>query len=112
MSGRDLLASATPRPWPEAVQAVYDDDSGPWSIEGVIDTGGYDGWFQGGVETGPDAALIVAAVNEYEALLDIAEAVEGFRLSLLRGSPRWLDTTAGIALDAALARLDSVRSAG
>jgi hypothetical protein len=77
VSARDLLAAATPRPW-RAVNldpfAIY---SGPADTYDacVVAVGGYDGMFCGGVEKDADAALIVAAVNEYEAHVALEDAV-------------------------------------
>ncbi len=68
-----LLAEATPGPWVADFESE-DDGSGVWNIDGpggsnVVTTGGYDGWFKGGVEEAADAALIVAAVDALPALL-------------------------------------------
>lgn len=57
-TARDLLAAATPRPWSV-------DEFGIYTEAGII----------GDAHTDADTALIVVAVNEYEALLDIADAV-------------------------------------
>lgn len=71
MTPRDLLAGATPRPWTDVfigmVSAMPESfGSGTtWNVTVAKDTS-----FE-------DKMLIVAAVNEYEALLDIAEAAAG-----------------------------------
>ncbi len=72
MNRRALLEDATPRPW----QAVPSGEGSFVIDPGVVISGGYDGWFEGGIDSATDAALIVAAVNEYEVLLDVATAAE------------------------------------
>jgi hypothetical protein len=87
VSARDLLAGATPRPWRLSAQSSIDSASRPaWSIADAGD---------------PDRALIVAAVNEYEALLDLEECWRAFL------ADDQIETT---ALEGHLARLDAVRS--
>lgn len=101
---RDLLAAATPRPWVHRdgeITAVLADGSAYHDVAEYV-----------GDQAGEkDAALIVAAVNEYEPLLDIAEYA-GHRSNC--GSYKSLsDHVYGkcdCGLDDALARLDAVRS--
>lgn len=76
---RDLLDAATPRPW------LLDPTD-----EGSL--------------LPADAALATAAVNEYEALLDVAEAAEAFWQGNTHDSP------ASDPLCFALARLSAVRT--
>ncbi len=82
---RALLAAAAPRPWKEADGTVY------WA-------------------TDADADLIVAAVNEYEALLDVAEAASGMMWTVIRhpGSGAFAMEE---QLRSALTRLDAIRDA-
>ena len=82
MSARDLLANATPLPWAADLAGTIRMDA-RGSV--YIDTA--------------DAALIVAAVNEYGPLLDIADAARAFEAEHF-ASP----------LRDALARLDTIRS--
>jgi hypothetical protein len=82
---RKLLAEATPGPWWHR----FEDGSGEGYIvaqnraEGPVVVGGAtDDWgVRQGVRLMPDAALIVAAVNDYAALLEIAEAAGAFLCS-------------------------------
>jgi hypothetical protein len=85
VNGRDLLAAATPRPW-YASSVVAKRIPGGNLVEVACE--------------GANAALIVAAVNEYEALLDIAEFVR-------REIAGWGGHSEANNL---LARLDAVRS--
>jgi hypothetical protein len=93
MNARDLLAAATPRPWattendnrfgsvastnPAAIAAFC----ARWPKHGPEDVEAYGGALVGESIQAADRALIVAAVNEYEALL----AVEAHLRSLFKG---------------------------
>ena len=77
VSLRAALNKATPGPWETRFEAESD-GSGVWGIDGIVETGGYDGMFKGGIDNDADAALIVAAVNALPALLDIAQAAQTF----------------------------------
>ena len=91
MNARELLAKGSPRPWR---------------------TGGFIYW--GGPEEQADAddALLVRAVNEYEALLDIAEAARAFLDNVSGWNPNDGSWRYEDALEAALARLDALRTEG
>lgn len=91
MSARDLLANATPRPWCDCLS------------DGIYTTEDEDGLFIIGAAYAPcDQELIVQAVNEYEALLDIADLLAKFYNGIFPGYIT--------EVRAALARLASLRS--
>jgi hypothetical protein len=95
---RDLLAAATPRPWePDGSTAVS------WERDIVQETSG--AAIAQHVAT-DNAALIVAAVNEYEALLDLVTAA-----TRIQADPHGTISDKNIdLLNAALARLDALRA--
>jgi len=114
VSARDLLANATPRPWwgedvrRGELRAPQVNGSGLLLAEVVHGTIS-------------DLALIVAAVNEYETLLDIAEAVRPVGnaygcfagcTGALPGAPAEGSghTSSCASLRDSLARLDAIRS--
>ena len=102
---RDLLRQATPRPWVverDSHSGSYDyptdeDCDWPWRIAGVANLAEEEC-------SEADAALIVQAVNEYEALLDVAEQMER------EHSHHHIPGTANCHGCELLARLDSVRA--
>lgn len=110
MNARDLLANATPRPWHQ--------DGGTWRTP--------NGYAQGLTNWVHDSSLIVTAVNDYEALLDLRDAVQEYARvnDLIRADAHWKpapdagtynpsDAKAharGAARHALLARLDAARS--
>lgn len=119
MTARDLLAAATPRPWYHAADSLYGAPVPPPSEPFEEDA--WEKWFDnadhitwGDVQE-HDAALIVAAVNEYEAHLALEEVAR--RLDAMMGEGR-VDLTAatGIEVSAifqmrnALKQLDAARS--
>jgi len=67
---RDLLANATPRPWTH--RTGPDDD---WGIVHLPDGRSLEPSHDVSAAR-HDSALIVAAVNEYETLLDLADALD------------------------------------
>lgn len=112
MTPRDLLDAATPRPWYVVglpwnngepwIQAESEDPhAGRYVCE--FDSGSIADMDQENLDA--DAALIVAAVNEYEALNEVAEAaepmVEPFHVATLDEIR---------TMRAALARLSAVRT--
>ena len=105
VSLRAALYKATPGPWETRFEAESD-GSGVWGIDGIVETGGYDGMFKGGIDNDADAALIVAAVNALPALLDIAQAAQAFlEVNSVIGGGRQVEP-AYQALREALAALD------
>lgn len=102
MSTRDLLAAATPRPWKwhnySTGKRMFLDATGSFTKHVLKIT-----WPE--LLSDGDAKLIVAAVNEYEALLDIEAYVRASGISFHLG------TSSEVAVGDALARLDVVRSA-
>jgi hypothetical protein len=47
------------------------EDADAWVVDPVMDEGGYDGWFFGGVDNEADARLIAAAPSLLAALEDL-----------------------------------------
>lgn len=99
---RKLLAEATPRPWHSDRTGRLFGDAGGGEYEHIIR--------RERIHCGSDAALIVAAVNDYAALLDVVEAAD-FMLSGGRGAQEecaevvWVyDHVAADALCAAIAK--------
>lgn len=114
---RDLLANATSRPWlwqeckPDrlgvSVPLIRTVDDQPESWQAVAELG-FDA-------PEANADLIVAAVNEYEALLDIADAArEGIDYWAAQPETVYTEAIPGVGrrirLAKALARLDALRS--
>lgn len=107
---RDLLEKATARPWVfEMVDGGRDVDGAPYEVTAILTPPSGapddDGDVIAGAHCNPteaDAALIVAAVNSYEALLDVVDAV---RKRCDDAHPRWAPE-----LRAALARYDALRA--
>lgn len=96
---RELLANATPRPWTHSYGSMTE-------VWGHV--------FSGGVTYDEaDAHLIVAAVNEYEALLGIATLADNWMRMGASDNPAPIRSLGEIAIDFknALARLDAIRSA-
>jgi len=122
MSVRDLLAAATPRPWAvtgndnrygsvaSTVPAAVEAFCARWPDHGRGDIAAYGGALIGESIQPADHALIVAAVNEYEALLDIAEAAAG-HLTYHEGDDPDNRSRTGNKVADALARLDTLRDA-
>lgn len=113
---RELLNAATPRPWfiacrhSEVLGDVLD-DVWIWGPDGddatqIIPaaTARADG------DTHPNDRLIVAAVNEYEALLDLEENLRGYLRTLEMPAADYANADYNLRVSEALARLDALRS--
>jgi hypothetical protein len=105
VNARELLAAATPRPW----HVENDHALGPdvMAEDGTV--------IAVDIESGEskrtdlaNAELIVRAVNEYEALLTIADAAR-YVQTIWDKSPTASRTSEELQLDDALAKLDEVR---
>lgn len=102
MNARELLDAATARPWTMAGDDIVGDNEQCY----VVETFG---------PNDADTKLILAAVNEYEALLDVADAA--FNAVILEADPSKTDEQNTViakrarALRDALAKLDAVRYA-
>lgn len=110
MSARELLASATPRPWSLYKGVDTRNSAVPKTVRAAV-AGAWRFVAQANKPDGADAALIVAAVNEYEALLEIAETARTVRDRIGPVRDEWDHTDELEALDEALDRLDTLRAA-
>lgn len=102
---RDLLAAATPRPWFSTSKTAVN-----WQADIFAETGCVAQY-----ASVADAKTIVAAVNEYEALLDLRHDVA--RLAAFHAAVYARRTTKSAQIEdflgdiaTALARLDAIRA--
>ena len=84
------MGETTPGPW--TVRGVWPDRFGPadrskppdvWTVDPVMDEGGYDGLWYGGVISEADARLIAAAPMMYDYVVRRAETGDGEAIQIL-----------------------------